>query len=162
MTFRCFRIQPADRDPAALLDPATWKSRVWVGTVYRTCPGCRGEGEVVGDPRPCVSCTDDVDMCDACRGLGFVSDVDVCPTCQGVGEVDDSVRRGVSACRTIDDLYRYFAEREADIADCVVVEMEADIADEEDWDHQRGAILVYPRRIISVTPLDPQLVEAAC
>lgn len=33
---------------------------------------------------------------------------------------------------------------------------------DDDWDAQRGAVLVYPRRIISVRPLDPAEVEAAC
>jgi hypothetical protein len=88
---------------------------------------------------------------DACPGH--------CATCGGTGQVED-VRRGVSACRSVEALYEYLSGRYASrLGQSVIVEMEADLAAEDDWDAADGAVLVLPTRIVSVTPVDPSMVE---
>lgn len=88
----------------------------------------------------------------------------------------DGMRLGVSACgydpdantewgfHPLDQLANYFAAREADLNDCVIVEMLAYEADERDEDDGNGAVLVWPQRILSVTPVEetdlPKLLEA--
>jgi hypothetical protein len=54
----------------------------------------------------------------------------------------------------VQDLRDYFAGRDADLGGCVLVEMLADLAD-DDWEADAGAVLVYPRQIVAVTPIDP-------
>jgi len=75
----------------------------------------------------------------------------------------EGVGLGVSACWDIADLANYFSDREAHLDDCVVVEMDAYEADDKDEDAEHGAVLVWPQRIVSVTPLAdtafPLLVE---
>ncbi len=137
-----YRIQAADRDPAELLDPAS-QSVVWtgVGTVTTACGDCNGtgRGEAYED-----SVSYDAPACDACHGTG---------------QVDDSVRAGVSCCRTLRDLYAYFRGRDADLDSQVVVELEAAEADSEDWDASHGAVLVHPTAILDTWPLDPAEVQ---
>lgn len=121
-----YRIQERDRDPADLLLPQNWTSTVWVGEVYRPCPACDGAGyDIVDEQR------------------------EDCPDCDGSGEVDDSTRRGVSCCRSLADLYAYFASRSATLDDVVVIELEGTLSEDEDWDADEGAVLVYPTRIVS-------------
>lgn len=136
MTATYYRVQDASHDPAQLLDSATWASRVWGGVAYRICPTCHGY------PQGC---------CDTC-----------CDTCCGVGEIEDT-RYGVSACRDLDDLYRYFGARMGagtitgeQLAGCVLVAMLADVATDDDHDDAEGlSILVWPRSITSVSPIGP-------
>lgn len=133
MTQTFFRIQPASRPVEQLLDESTWQCTVWSDTpAYRKCDTCRGLRDVYSP---------DFD------------DYLPCETCNGQGEVED-IRYGVSACVTMERLYNYFAGRDGNLDDCVVVELEADFADDDDFDTEDGADLVYPRRIISVRPLD--------
>ncbi len=57
-------------------------------------------------------------------------------------------------------LYRYLAGRpDAQIDGKVLVELEGPISEERDLDADDGALLVCPERIVSVTPLDPSVVE---
>lgn len=134
MTEVFYRVQPAERDVAALLDPATWQSSAWEPTSKR-CGTCNGTGQHYDRD------SDWPEACDACRGHGEVEDV----------------RHGVSACWSLDDLVDYFRGRtnhsQAWIDSLVVVEMEADVADDDDHDHSDGAVLVWPRRIVSVQPV---------
>jgi hypothetical protein len=66
-----------------------------------------------------------------------------------------SVRHGVSVCRSIEDLADYFAQAGVALsADCQLVEMAGDWADEDDEDEALGAYLVYPTEIVSVTDVD--------
>ena len=53
-----------------------------------------------------------------------------------------------------DGLYRYMADRDADLEDCVVVELEARESDDEDFDADEGALLVIPTEICDVRPVD--------
>lgn len=114
-----------------LLEPERWESRVWVGQAYRRCADCVGSGVVYEDSETSSTCT-------ACRGRGEVEDV----------------RRGVSCCRSLDELRNYFAGRDATIDYDVVVELEATLSEDDDWDEEDGAVLVYPTRIVRVRPAD--------
>lgn len=120
---------------AKLLDSSTWKSRVWCG--YRTL------------------------RCESCASRGRLDDGDRCRACHGTGEVED-VRYGVSACASVEDLVAYFASRSATLVDgAVLVEMEADLSEDEDHDagEDGDPVLVLPTRIVSIRPLPPELVE---
>ncbi len=73
--------------------------------------------------------------------------------------VDGAPRHGVSAFPTVEGLYKYMLGKRADIAECVVVEMEADPAADVDFDADQGAMLVLPTEIKSCSPVDRALVE---
>lgn len=63
----------------------------------------------------------------------------------------DDVRHGVSACESIEELAAYFAQTGIDVgASPVIVELEADQADDEDHDVALGAVLVFPRSIARI------------
>ncbi|GIG27277.1 MULTISPECIES: hypothetical protein [Cellulomonas] len=64
-------------------------------------------------------------------------------------------RSGVSACRSVEDLATYLAISGMpwDPETFVLVEVDADLADVEDEDHDLGARLVIPTKIIAVTPV---------
>lgn len=136
-------------EAATLLDESTWRSRPWVDGLTRPCSACGGLGDLaVYDPAY-------PEVPDNLYGR------DRCGTCDGRGQVQD-VRRGVSACASIDDLRSYFRARLARLDGCVLVEMVADLADEEDVDAADGAVLVYPREVVSVTAIDPADFELRC
>ncbi len=60
-----------------------------------------------------------------------------------------------------DGLYRYMIDRGADFEDCVVVELEGHVSDDEDFDADEGALLVIPTRIVDARPVDKdRLTEA--
>lgn len=71
------------------------------------------------------------------------------------GESVEDVRRGISSCASVEDLAAYIAGSAIEWGiDPVLLEMEADIADDDDHDADRGAVLVWPTRIATVTDLD--------
>ncbi|HEX5996281.1 MAG TPA: hypothetical protein VFY84_14160 [Jiangellales bacterium] len=138
MTQTYWRVQDASTDPQRLLDSATWQSRVWSGVATVTCPDCKG----------------------------YQTD-EQCETCKDAGQVED-VRYGVSACRSMENLYSYFGRRMGpdtitaeQLEDCVLVEMEADVSEDDDHDADEGlSMLVWPRRIVSVRPFGPEDIPA--
>ena len=132
---RYFRLHPEDDDPAHLLDPDYQVSEPWGGTVWGRCDKCGGSGRT--------------DRPDA---------TSQCPACQGSGEIDDSERDGVSVFPDEDGLYRYMLRRDADLDGAVLVELEGDPSNDEDFDADEGAQLVHPRRIIDVRKPDRQRV----
>lgn len=143
-----YRIQDADRDVAELLDPATWQSRPWVGELWKRCPDCyEGWVQVFDEDGRAVF------------DRHGEPEFEICGTCRGSSEVED-VRYGVSACQDLDQLYRYFAERDAELDGCVLVELRGRRAEDDDHEWTRGAILVWPTEIVSVTSLDPAEIEA--
>lgn len=78
-------------------------------------------------------------------------------------------RQGVSTCATVHSLIGYFAARaescdyDADfLSTLVMVEVEGDLADEEDQDAAEGAVLVIPTRIVSAGPLAADMIAAIC
>jgi uncharacterized protein YbcI len=52
-------------------------------------------------------------------------------------------------------------DRGADFEDCVVVELEGDVSEDEDFDADEGALLVLPTRILDVRPVDKRQVTRA-
>lgn len=117
-----WRVHPAGEDPVTLLDPAKWNSRVWSGHKEKLCPDCHE---------------------------GRATDGGDCPSCRGRGVVED-VRRGVSAMRSPTELARYMGAASANVVGDSLVEMEGDPSPDEDHDAEKGAVLVFPRRIRSV------------
>ncbi len=78
-------------------------------------------------------------------------------------------RRGVSVCGTERALELYFAARSADVgydaeflSTLVIVEVDGELSDEDDEDAAEGALLVLPTRIVSVRPLDDDMIAAIC
>jgi len=115
MSSRYFRIQPADRDTAALLDPTRWNSRNHGGEKYITLEN---------------------------------------------GEEVEDVRHGVSVCESVEELAAYIAQAGVPVADeSVIVEIEADLADDEDHDAAVGAVLVHPTAVIGTTVVGDDFYE---
>ena len=73
-----------------------------------------------------------------------------CDKCAGDGSVRFPSRGG---------LYRYLAERDADVGDRVLVELEGELSEDVDLDADAGALLVHPTRIVAVQPLDAALLD---
>ena len=137
---RYYRIQEAEDDWADILDPAGWVSTLWAGEGWLPCPKCGGTGTVTVYPSDDPEDWHERD----------------CRKCGGTGQLDDSTRRGVSVCASLEDLYLYFCGRHAELTDRWVVELEGRESEEEDWDAADGAVLIYPTKVVSVTPLDPE------
>lgn len=67
---------------------------------------------------------------------------------------ENDIRAGVSACCSIEELASYFAQAGVCLsAECLLVEMECEWAEEEDLDAQLGAVLVIPTAIRSAVPV---------
>ena len=63
---------------------------------------------------------------------------------------EDLIRKGVSACASLDDLAAYFAQSGVSLSDdCLLVAMESHWAGDDDIDADLGAILVIPTAIVS-------------
>lgn len=132
MTTRYYRLHDTDAcSPEDLLREEHQVSRVWVGVMYRRCEECEGSGVVGWDDE----------------------DERNCPACRGEGQEQVEEQRGVSVCRSLGDLRRYMEERSPYLGDTVVVvELEGVECEERDMDHEAGAVLVRPTRIVSVRP----------
>jgi hypothetical protein len=74
--------------------------------------------------------------------------------CRGSGQIDGRPRHGVSAFPTLRGLYHYMLDRQADLDHCTIVELEAQLADDVDFDADQGALLVIPTKILASEPLD--------
>lgn len=99
-----FRIQPADRDAADLLDESKWQSRNW--------------HDEWSEPR-----------------------------------------HGVSVCEDIEALIEYFRVAGGYVdEDMVLVTLEGYRSDDQDEDHESGAILICPTRIVSVVPVPADII----
>jgi hypothetical protein len=146
-----FRQYAADADPADLLDPSQQVSTPWGTHDHGACDKCDGELSV---PFRCLSCLEEGShpSCPACGGR--VEWLDRCPTCAGTGKITDTTRAGVSVFPGLGGLYRYLAERDADLSGSVIVEVEGTLSDERDLDAERGALLVHPTEIITRHPVD--------
>ncbi len=110
-------------------------SQVWVGMVWASCP---------------------VEEC--IQGIVWVDENSEdarsnCETCKGEGMIDDSRRPGVSVCRDIDTLGRYFGSRGGELEDAIVVECRGYEVG-EDWDHRDGADLIQPTEIVRTMTLE--------
>lgn len=124
-----YRIQDRDRDASALLDERNWVSRVWYDATVMCegCPDASGTVWVNGEEADC----------ERCGGTGAYS-------------LSRYPRRGVSCCDSIKALARYFADHAGQLdGDSVVVELEGELAGEDDFD--ADAVLIFPAAVVSVT-----------
>ena len=63
-------------------------------------------------------------------------------------------RDGVSVFPSFEGLYRYLAEREAETAGYVILELEGELTGDVDLDADAGAVLIRPTRVIGALPFD--------
>lgn len=71
------------------------------------------------------------------------------------------MRSGIAVFPRREGLYRYLATKDdAEPEGKLLVELEGTLGDEPDLDADAGALLVHPRRVLSVEPLDAELVAA--
>jgi hypothetical protein len=139
-----FRLNRQEDDPTALLDPGR-QSEPWGGTIYGRCDKCNGSGQTSHECESCKASGPTAD-CPACHGE--IRYRDECPACEGSGEIDDSSREGVSVFPDEDGLYRYMLKRDTRLGKCLLVELEGDPSEDEDFDADEGALLILPTRIV--------------
>lgn len=148
----CYRMNPAGEDPAAMLDEQRWWTEPWGGSEHGSpCEKCDQTGVT---EYLCWSCllTIPAPECPACAGR--VRWADVCPVCRGSGVVDGTPRRGVSVYPRLEGLHHYMLANDAELDDCVVVELEAERAPDVDFDADQGALLAIPSVIVACAPPD--------
>jgi hypothetical protein len=147
-----YRLQPSDEDASRLLDPENQKSEPWGGTVWGRCDKCGCSGKTRHECESCKA-SGRRDDCPSCHGEMFYEEE--CPACEGSGEIDDSERDGISVFPDEDGLYRYMRKRDASLDGSMLVELEGDPSDDEDFDADEGALLVHPTRIVDVRKPTP-------
>jgi hypothetical protein len=151
-----FHCCSADAEPERLLDPDRQFTEPWGGADHGRCDKCGGAGTVLYKCRSCMETGGKAD-CPACQGR--VRFRETCPACLGNGHVDHTRRAGLAVFPAREGLYRYLAERNANVEGKVVVELEGRPSQERDLDADAGALLVLPERIVSVAPLDVELIR---
>lgn len=157
MATQCyFRIQPPEEDPQRLLDPEGQRSAPWEGTIYGRCDKCGGRGRTDFRCESCRQGNADPD-CPVCGG--DVRYWGECPACQGSGEVDDSCRDGVSVFPDEEGLYRYMLRRRAKFGGALLVELEGELTNDQDFDADEGALLIKPTRVVDVREPDWDRIE---
>jgi hypothetical protein len=153
-----FHCCSGDADPQRLLDPDEQFTEPWGDSEDGApCDKCGGEGVARYECRSCREAGADP-SCPACEGRVRFSAT--CPACLGGGEITNTRRRGLAVFPAREGLYRYMAERDADVAGSVVVELEGEPSEERDFDADSGALLLCPRRIVEAQPVDVELVAA--
>ncbi len=152
-----FHCCSADAELERLLDPDRQFTEPWGGAEHGRCDKCGASGTVLYQCRSCMETGGRAD-CPAC--MGRVRFRETCPACLGSGHIDHTRRAGLAVFPTREGLYRYLAERNAEVEGKVVVELEGCLSEERDLDADAGALLVLPERIASVGPLDVELVKA--
>jgi hypothetical protein len=152
-----FHSCPADADPESLLDPERQFTTPWGSPNHGHCDKCEGETSVRYECKSCLEDGADPD-CPACEGR--VRFEGVCPACEGSGVIDRTRRRGIAVFPSRAGLYRYLAERGADVEDRVMVELEGELSEDGDLDADAGALLLHPSRVVAVQPFDAELIGA--
>jgi DnaJ-class molecular chaperone len=147
----------ADADLQRLLDPECQFTHPWGGAEHGPCDKCGGEGTALYQCRSCLQAGARSD-CPACQGR--VRFRETCPTCMGSGEIAHTRRRGVAVFPAREGLYRYLAEKDAEVTGKVVVELRGRLSEERDLDADAGALLLLADEIVAVEPLAPDLVAA--
>ncbi len=150
-------MNPAADDPSLVLrDEGQW-TEPWGSSEHgEGCDKCQGLGRTGYE---CWSCllTGARDDCPVCRGkVRWEGD---CPVCRGTGEVDGEPRHGVSVFPTLEGLYHYMLVKGAELDSCVVLELDADPAEDVDFDADQGAMLVIPTQLEGCAPADLELAE---
>jgi hypothetical protein len=133
-----------------LLDPSNQVSRPWGDDGRGSCEKCSGEGRVEHRCLSCLELGQPDPGCVACGGR--LEWVDTCPSCEGDGLITRIERAGVSSFPTAAGLRRYLRERDADLSGDVIIEMRGELSEDRDLDADEGAILVFPKRIVGVSP----------
>ena len=74
----------------------------------------------------------------------------------------DTIRNGVSVCRSIEELAAYFCQAGVpmDPHTSILVELDGDYSEDEGEDAELGEYLVYPTHIISAGPIPDEFFEA--
>jgi DnaJ-class molecular chaperone len=153
-----FHCHPEGEDPGVLLDPGKQVSEPWGEPEHGRCDKCGGSGTTAYECFSCLEAGSDPD-CPACQGR--VRFEQTCPTCQGEGEIHRTRRGGIAVFPSREGLYRYLAwKNDAGLEGKVVVELKGKPSDDCDLDADHGALLVFPERLVSVEPLDPQVITA--
>ncbi|HVD86253.1 MAG TPA: hypothetical protein VNB59_02490 [Solirubrobacterales bacterium] len=152
-----FHCHPAGDDPGELLDPDRQVSEPWGRPEHGPCDKCGGDGTAVYECFSCMEAGSDPG-CPVCQGR--VRFDQTCPTCLGSGEIDRTRRHGIAVFPSREGLYRYLAWKEAELDGRVVVELAGTLSDDCDLDADHGALLIFPDRVVSVEPLDPEVVRA--
>jgi hypothetical protein len=153
-----FHCHPAGEDPGVLLDPDEQVTEPWGEPEHGPCDKCKGKGAAVYECFSCMEAGSDTD-CPACQGR--VHFEQTCPTCQGSGEIHRTQRQGIAVFPAREGLYRYLAwKSDASVEGKVVVELVGEVSDDRDLDADHGALLVFPRELVSVEPLDAQVVRS--
>lgn len=130
----------------------------WGSEERGPCDKCDGKGTTLYRCSSCLEAGARVD-CLACEGRVRFSGT--CPACLGHGEIAHTVRSGIAVFPRREGLYRYLATKDdAEPEGKLLVELEGTLGDEPDLDADAGALLVHPRRVLSVEPLDAELVAA--
>lgn len=150
-----FRCHSAGEDHGELLDPEQQVTEPWGSPDHGRCDKCGGSGTTVYECFSCVEGGSDPD-CPVCQGRVRLEQT--CPACQGAGEIHQTQRHGIAVFPSRKGLYRYLAVKDADVEDSVVVELEGPVSDDLDLDADEGALLIHPRRIVGVEPLDAEVV----
>lgn len=149
---RCYRIEPASLDPRVLLDEERQHTEPWGGSEDGArCDKCRGRGRTGFECWSCVLTGTNL-SCPSCHGR--VRYESKCPVCRGTGKVDGQPRQGLRAFPTAEALYHYLVAKEANLVG-TLVELEAELADDVDFDADQGAILVRPSAIENTRPIEP-------
>ena len=153
---RYYHLWSADQDPAELLLRENQCSTPWDAPDHGPCDKCDGTGATTYRCRSCIagSARDD---CPACGGR--IEFEDICPACEGDGEITRTRRNGVSVFPSIEGLYCYMAERDADGAGCVLLELAGRRTADLDLDADAGALLIRPTRVLALHPFDVEHLE---
>jgi hypothetical protein len=85
---------------------------------------------------------------------------DICPACLGNGHIDHTRRAGIAVFPAREGLYRYLAEKNANVEERMVVELEGRLSEERDLDADAGALLLLAESIVEAVPLDTGLIAA--
>lgn len=148
-------MNPTSDDPTCLLsDQGQWTEPWGSSENGESCEKCGGSGR---SRHECWSCllTGARPECPVCSGA--VRWEDECPVCRGTGQVDGERRHGVSVFPTIEGLYRYMLASDADVDDCLILEIDADPAGDVDFDADQGPMLVIPQKILGCAAVDHEL-----
>ncbi|HKH65093.1 MAG TPA: hypothetical protein VKA35_06485 [Solirubrobacterales bacterium] len=153
-----FHCHPAEEDPGVLLDPDKQVTEPWGEPNHGPCDKCGGSGTTVYECFSCLEAGSDP-KCPACSGR--VRFDQTCPACQGSGEIQRTRRRGVAVFPAREGLYRYLAwKNDANVEGKVVVEMVGELSEDRDLDADHGALLIHPEELVSVEPLDAEVVHS--
>jgi hypothetical protein len=141
-----------------LLDPGEQVTEPWGEPEHGPCDKCEGAGTTVYECFSCMEAGSEAD-CPACQGR--IRFEQTCPACQGDGEIDRTRRRGIAVFPKREGLYRYLAwKNDASVEGKIVVELSGELSEDRDLDADHGALLIFPRELVSVEPLDAESVRA--